>query len=765
MAVTGLLASAAEPKHAFVIGEKDFLLDGKRFVIRSGELHYARIPREYWPHRLRMAKALGLNTASTYVFWNLHEPQPGQFDFTGNADVAEFCRAAEREGLYVIVRPGPYVCGEWDMGGLPWWLLKDPQVRLRTQHPGFLEPARRYLAALGRELAPLQITRRGPILMVQVENEYLGYGRDWRYLEALRDALRGAGFEVPLFTCDMAWSLRRLPETGLFQTLNFGQDPQRDLAGLRAFQPTGPLMCAEYYTGWFDRWGVVRGGPTLTTNVWAGVASMLDQGVSFNLYMAHGGTSFGFWAGANIPPLGPTMTSYDYGAPISEAGWDTPRFHGLREVFARHLPAGQSLPPIPPRNPVISIAPFALSEKAALLADLPRPKHELRPQPMEAYDQPHGCVLYRTTLPPGGNERLVVDDVHDYALVLLDGERIGTLDRRRKRHWIRLPARDSVSVLDLLVEAAGRINYGQALHDRKGITEKVTLMQGTSVTELTGWEVYNLPLDAKHLASLKFGEGGTNGPAFYRGRFRLDAVGDTFLDLRSWGRGAVWVNGHNLGRYWSIGPQQTLYCPGPWLKAGQNEAIVWALEPPQRAQLAGLPKPILGQLNQQGTGLLHRRPSQTLRLTGITPVAVRTFPSGPAAQTVSFAPVQARYVCLEAMSSQTNEPYTTMAELAVLGPDGVEADRSTCQIVYADSEEVLAEDGAADNLLDEMSDTFWHTEWGVAKPSHPHQVVIDLGSEQTVSGVRYLPRQDSANGRIKQCRLYVSPDPFPGLTP
>ena len=190
--VTRLLAPAAESQHTFVIGDKDFLMDGKPYVIRSGELHYARIPREYWPHRLRMAKALGLNAVSTYVFWNLHEPQPGQFDFTGNADVAEFCRAAQRERLYVIVRPGPYVCGEWEMGGLPWWLLKDPQMRLRTRHPGFLEPARRYLAAVGRELAPLQITRGGPIIMVQVENEYLGYGRDGRYFEALRDALRAA---------------------------------------------------------------------------------------------------------------------------------------------------------------------------------------------------------------------------------------------------------------------------------------------------------------------------------------------------------------------------------------------------------------------------------------------------------------------------------------------------------------------------------------------------------------------------------------------
>jgi len=301
--VVGLLAvSWTASAGTFTIGDRDFLLDGQPFVIRSGEMHYPRVPREYWTHRLRMIRALGLNTVSTYVFWSEHEPRPGQFDFTGNLDVAEFCRLAQQEGLKVIVRPGPYVCAEWDMGGLPAWLLKDREVRLRTRAPRFLEPTRRYFKAVGEQLAPLQITQGGPILMVQVENEYGGYGSDKSYLGVLRDSLKEAGFEVPCFVHEMGWSVPKVLRDDFFCSVGFSGEAAKRFADLRSVQPKAPLLCMEFYWGWFDSWARRRRGPGDYGHVVKSLAWMLENGASFNIYLVHGGTTFGFQGGANGPP-------------------------------------------------------------------------------------------------------------------------------------------------------------------------------------------------------------------------------------------------------------------------------------------------------------------------------------------------------------------------------------------------------------------------------------------------------------------------------
>ena len=581
----------------FTIGTNDFLLDGTPFQIRCGEMHFSRIPREYWQHRLRMAHAMGLNTVCAYLFWNVHEPQPGQFDFTGNADVAAFCRLAQAEGLKVILRPGPYSCAEWDFGGFPYWLLKIPDIKLRTRDPRYLEACRRYLSAVGRELAPLQVTRGGPIIMVQVENEYGSYGNDKQYIAILRDDLKEAGFEVPLFTCDGPTQLKNDTLDDLFCVVNFDGGPQDNFKALRAIRPTGPLMCGEYYPGWFDSWGKPHHTGD-TARIVNEIGWMLGHSASFSIYMAHGGTSFGFTAGANSPPFSPQITSYDYDAPVSEAGWNTPKFDALRQLFLEQLAPGERLPDVPARNPVIMIPPVELHQVAPLFANLPAAKNAVRPESMERYDQSQGCILYRTELPAGDGEKLVIKELHDYGLVFLGGKKLARLDRRKSQDSVTLPAHPAGTRLDLLVDAFGRVNYGPDIYDSKGITEQVELVAGGKTNELTGWEVFNLPLDAAQLRTLKFEQSVTDMPAFYRTMFRLTHAGDTFLDLSNWDKGIVWVNGHNLGRFWKIGPQQTLYCPGPWLKPGRNELIVLEFNGTQKHTVSGLTEPVLDQVHE-----------------------------------------------------------------------------------------------------------------------------------------------------------------------
>jgi beta-galactosidase len=716
-----------------------------------------------------MAHAMGLNTVCAYLFWNVHEPEPGQFNFSGDADVAAFCRLAQAEGLKVILRPGPYSCAEWDFGGLPYWLLKIPDLKVRTRDPRYLEACRSYLQAVGKQLAPLQITHGGPIIMVQVENEYGSYGSDKQYLGILRDDLKAAGFDVPLFTCDGPSQLKNDTRDDLFCVVNFGGGPEGNFKALRAIRAQGPLMCGEYYPGWFDSWGKPHHTGD-TARLVREIGWMLEHNASFSIYMVHGGTSFGFTAGANCPPFSPQITSYDYDAPISEPGWDTPKYHALRELFLKHLAPGETLPDVPKRNPVIHLPAFDLSETAPLaanLGNLATPKVEDHPKSMESCDQGHGLVLYRTQLPASPPAVLRITEVHDYALVFLNGQKIATLDRRRNQNTANLPdhSRNATNTLDLLVDTFGHVNYGGYIHDRKGITEKVELVAGNQTNELAGparWTIFNLPLDPPDLTRLKFQPGSTDAPAFYRATFDLAHLGDTFLDFRTWGKGIAWLNGHNLGRFWNIGPSQTLYCPAPWLKPGRNELIVFELNGATQHTVEGLTEPILNQVNEPAAKK-HRGPGESLKLDGLQPVATGSFTPGRDWQTVKFNPATGRYFCLEAVDSHSGDAYTTCAELCLLGPDGKDLPRDAWRVVYADSEEVDGDDGRADNVFDLQPTTFWHTQWEAAQPPHPHQIVLDLGSEQTVTGLRYLPRQDSPNGRIKDFRLYLSKAVFPGL--
>ena len=598
------IAPAAAPAHhAFAIGDQDFLLDGKPLQIRCGEIHFARVPREDWRQRLQMCRAMGLNTVCAYLFWNFHEWMPGKYDWSGQADAAEFCRIAQEEGLWVILRPGPYACAEWDGGGLPWWLLKNPTIKLRSMDPNFLTPATAWLKEVGRVLGPLQVTNGGPILMVQAENEYGSYGTDANYMGAIRQALLDSGFNVPLFACNPAGDLKKGFRSDLFQVVNFGKDPQGGFKALRAVQPTGPLMCGEFYPGWFDTWGVEHHLGN-TAQYLTDLEYMLKSGASFSIYMAHGGTSFGMWSGMDHPSrpalvVKPDTTSYDYDAPISEAGWATEKFTQTRALMMKYLAPGETLPEPPPANPVVSIASFSLTESAPLFENLPAPIADTAPHSMETYDQGHGCVLYRTILPVGPEATLDLGPVHDFAWVFLDGKQIGVLDRRKSTVTsLTLPARTAATQLDILVEALGHINYGQEMHDRKGLAGVVSI-QGDQPATLGTWQVFPLGLDVPMLAALKWKTANASGPAFWRGTFNLDKPADTFLDLSTWGHGVVWINGHCLARFWNIGPTQTAYVPGPWLYAGKNEVVIFDLLGPTAPTLAGLEKPILNQLHPE----------------------------------------------------------------------------------------------------------------------------------------------------------------------
>jgi beta-galactosidase len=591
------LAAAKEPARSFAVGNADFLLDGKPFQIRCGEMHAPRIPREYWQHRLKMCKAMGLNAVCAYLFWNMHEPRPGQFEWSGQADAAEFCRLAQREGLWVILRPGPYACAEWEMGGLPWWLLKTEGLKVRSRDPKFLEPAKAWLKEVGRMLAPLQVNRGGPIIMVQVENEYGSFGKDAVYMGDVRQALIDAGFTVPLFACNPPQDLQKAARKDIFNVVNFGSEPAAAFAKLREVQPSGPLMCGEFYPSWFDTWGIEHHHKD-GRNFHRDLEHMLAHNVSFSIYMAHGGTTFGLWSGADRP-FKPDTSSYDYDAPISEAGWTTDKFRAVRKAIAGHLPPGETLPEPPPANPVIAVPKFPLAECAPMLENLPGPVADRKPRTMEAYDQAHGCILYRTLLPGGPAGYLEAKEVHDFGWVSLDGKPIGVLDRRGPRYRVALPTLEKPARLEILVEAMGRVNFGPELWDHKGLLAPVKVTRDGAASELEDWQVFRLPLDDAMLKALRYSNVAAQGPAFHRGFFQVDAPGDTFLDMRSWGKGVAWVNGHCLGRFWNIGPTQTMYLPGPWLKAGRNEVVVFDLLGPASADTAGLTRPILDQLRPE----------------------------------------------------------------------------------------------------------------------------------------------------------------------
>ncbi len=607
LGLSSFIATSAAPlptsNGVITIDGDHFVRDGKPYQILSGAIHYARVPRADWRDRLEKARAMGLNTIETYVFWNLHEPAPGVFDFSGQLDVAAFVRLAQEEGLNVILRPGPYVCAEWEAGGLPAWLFSDPTLKVRTTDPRFLAAAGRYLDRVGQELSPLQASHGGPIVAVQIENEYGSYGHDRAYMRAIQQALVHAGFGSSLFyTSDGAEMLANDALPGVLAAINFGPGNARgEFAKLNKFRPTGPRMVGEYWDGWFDAWGNKEHVHTDAAQQAKELDWMLAQGYSVNLYMFEGGTSFGFMNGANFQTgsndhYSPQTTSYDYDAPLDEAGRPTKKFFLFRDVLKKYSPG--PLPPLPVPQRFAAIPAFTLDESASLWSNLPLAIHSDHPLPMEELskakngkDQAYGYILYRThfTEKRAVRSELKLTKLHDYAAVYVNQKRVGMIDHRLGEDSLSLPLDVGRNTLDLLVENTGRVNYGPHLQDgQSGITKSVQL----GGEEITGWEIFSLPMISPESVG-GFSRKPVDGPAFHRGHFTLATTVNSFLDTSKLGKGFVWVNGHNLGRTWSIGPEHSLYLPAAWLHAGENEVVIFdytTLSP--QTTLRGVTEPV-----------------------------------------------------------------------------------------------------------------------------------------------------------------------------
>ena len=787
LCLVGTSVIAANKKaETFEVGNKTFLLNGKPFVVKAAEVHYPRIPQPYWEHRIKMCKSLGMNAVCIYIFWNIHEQKEGQFDFTGNNDVAQFCRLAQKNGMYVIVRPGPYVCAEWEMGGLPWWLLKKKDIKLREQDPYFMERVKLFEQKVGEQLEPLTLKNGGPIIMIQVENEYGSYGENKPYVSEIRDCLRGIyGQDMPLFQCDWASNFEKNGLDDLTWTMNFGTGANIDsqFRRLGELRPNAPKMCSEFWSGWFDKWGArheTRGAEDMVN----GLDEMLSKGISFSLYMTHGGTSFGHWAGANSPGFAPDVTSYDYDAPINEYGQATPKFWKLREMMQKYsdkkLPAAPKAP-----MPIIEVPKFELTEFSSILNGFGYIRKEGGLMTFEEMDMGWGSMLYTTQLPEIPVQSVLKAEFHDYAQVFVNGKFVGAADRVKNEKSITLPPVQKGDELQILVEGMGRINFGRAIKDFKGIVGDIVITASIDYIETTwkpsAWVKVTLP-DSYEKAvdafahnndlsqpdqgmrlgkSSKLATGGkdlTTKPGYYRGYFDLKKVGDTFLNFETWGKGQVYVNGHALGRIWSIGPQQTLYVPGCWLKKGKNEVIVLDVVGPKEKVVWGQKEPELNKLQLAGP-VTHRLKGQNLDLKGEKPVKVGQFKPGNGWQEVRFdQPVTGRYVCIEALSSHWNREYACIAEWYMLDETGQRLSRESWTIAYADDEDVQSGNKNADKIFDLQESTYWSTNRGV---QFPHAVIIDMGQDKTMSGFQYLPRaEEGAPESIKDYRIYVKSDAF-----
>jgi beta-galactosidase len=726
----------------FSVQGDQFILNGKPFQIHSGEMHYPRVPEAEWRVRMKMARAMGLNTICTYVFWNAHERRPGEWDFSGNLNVAKFVRTAQEEGLYVLLRPGPYVCTEWDLGGLPSWLLKDRSFQIRSKAPEFMKATQAYFKRLGEEVVPLLIENGGPIIMTQVENEYGSYGKDKVYLGGVRDALRQAGFKGTLFTSDG-------PGVGYLEggtlpdvtpVINFGGGAPKAFQELEKFRKGTPKMIGEFWAGWFDHWGKRHHTSTIAANV-ADLDWCLKNGVSFSIYMFHGGTNFGWMQGANggRNDFNVDTTSYDYDSALDESGRVTPKFMAFRELLQKYSKA--PLPPIPAMPDPIEVPTFSLKAEGTALSGKTARKVKDLPT-FEDLDQAHGIVRYRATSPVGGKLTLTTGGVFDYARVLVNGKLAGIMDRRRNQKSVEITVGKG-DRLEIDVETLSRINFGEMIpHERKGLKGPVLLGE----TELKSWEVEGYPLDVAPSG----GKG--SGPIVYRGSFTLASTGDTFFDMRAWNKGFVWLNGRNLGRFWKIGPQQTLFVPRSWLKKGKNEVVVMDDEGTASPTIQGLTKPILDQIETPPTPA--RRNNKVADLSGLKP-ALDVKLSVTGTKVALPEGTKGRYLVIEAMSEARGGPWTTLAEVDLYDASGAALKKTNWKVAYADSEETDGEDGKATNAIDNQPTTFWHTEWSSGEPKHPHVLILDLGSAQAASSIQLLPRSDGVNGKIDRVRIYM----------
>lgn len=750
-AIAACSAALASATHTFeVSAERNaFLLDGEPFQIRCGELHFARVPRAYWRHRIQMCKAMGLNAVCAYMFWNYHEMERGQYDFSGEKDVAEFCRIAQEEGMWVLLRPGPYTCAEWEFGGLPWWLLdKGPEnVRVRTRDPRFLEPAKEFLRRVAGELKDLQVTHGGPILMAQDENEYGFFGDDTAYIREIYDTMRDAGFDVPIFTCNPAYHLTKgvIPET--IKVVNFPANPKNAFERLREVQPRGPLMCGEYYPAWYDSWGQ-RHHTKPTENMLKDIDEILSMGGSFSLYMAHGGTSFGWWAGCNSPFV-PQTSSYDYEAPISEQGRATLKFFALRDLLKKHMTdkerAALPEPPAP-----IQLQAFKSNAKGEYVRPFFKTLRQNmeKPLPIEMLGVGYGAVLYTATGDTREGGLLKAANIRDQASVFRDGKLLGFLDRRYPERGVNVPAGEGK--LHILLTHMSRYNFGTVMNNsEKGLLPPVTL----NGKELVGWSAVRMvpPLDGDETP-----DAAGRPLHFKRFKVRFDSTADTFLLVRGWKKGHVWVNGHPLGRFWGIGPTQTMYVPGCWLKKGENVFLVFDFA--GNVPMDGLEfvdEPVLDEMHPEDDIISGER-----KLSPFTPpenpVLKGEFPDSVSAQTITLRkPVKASQMAFVMDSDWSAKGVAAVAEFEILNAKGESVPHGSWKFVSLSSEETQREDGAAENAIDGQISNFWHSRWSKDQAKPPHYFVIDMGADVEVAGFRYTPRQDNRSGRVRAWRFYL----------
>ncbi|MGE8079857.1 glycoside hydrolase family 35 protein [Peribacillus loiseleuriae] len=558
--------------------EKSFLMDGQEILLLSGAMHYFRTVPEYWEDRLIKLRECGFNTVETYVAWNIHEPEEGKFVFEGIADIERFIKTAEKVGLHVIVRPGPYICAEWEFGGFPYWLMTVPNIKLRCYNEPYLEKVETYFNVLFKRLQPLLRSNGGPIIAIQVENEYGSFGNDQKYLKYMRDDIKKRIGDELIFTSDGPdhSMLNGGMIEDVLETVNFGSRAESAFEQLKFYQPKAPLMCMEFWHGWFDHWGEEH-HTRASDNVVEALEEILQQNGSVNFYMAHGGTNFGFYNGANHNEAiyQPTITSYDYDGVLTESGDVTEKFFAVRKVFEKYVDLPEmKLPPIMAKK---QYGEVQFTERVALLDSLNHvstPQHSQAPLTMEYYGQDYGFIVYETAIKGAyGKQSMTVQNVHDRGQVYLNGKYVGLVDRISGESQIDVDITEEETTLQIIVENMGRINYGPFLVDFKGITEGVRM--GNQF--LFDWTVYPIPLNEINHLQFSNCETKENHPYFHRGILTVNEVADTFLDVSNWTKGVVFVNGHNLGRYWEIGPQQTLYVPAPFLHEGENEIILLEL--------------------------------------------------------------------------------------------------------------------------------------------------------------------------------------------
>lgn len=612
-----VMISFAEAKdiESFQIKDGDFVLNGAPVRIIAGEMHYPRIPHQYWRHRFKMLKGMGLNAVATCVFWNIHQPEPNVWDWSGDKNLAEFITTAQQEGLMVILRPGPYICAEWEYGGYPWWFQNIEGMEVRRNNEQFLKYTREYLTQLYQQIGHLQCTKGGPIVMVQVENEFGSYASQRTdipmeehkiYNAKIKDQILAVGFDAPLFTSDGTWLFEGGSTPGALPTGN----GENNVAVLKErvnkyHSGKGPYMVAEFYPGWLMHW--CEPFPRVDAGEIARkTEEYLQQGVSFNYYMVHGGTNFGFTSGANYNDdhdIQPDLTSYDYDAPITEAGWVTPKYDSLRNVIAKYV--DYTIPSPAEKIDVLEIPEIKLDRVVNVLEATKRTKAVSADSPMtfEQLGQGHGYVLYSRQFNQPISGKMIVEGLRDYATVYVNGKKVGVLNRYNKEYSIDIDIPFNAT-LDILVENMGRINYGaEIVRNNKGIISPIKIGE----FQITGgWKMYKMPFDqmpdasaVKCVKAAKAKESLKGKPVLYHGEFNLDKAADTFLNMSSMGKGIVFVNGKNLGRFWNDGPQQTLYLPGVWLREGENKIVVFdQLNDNPQESLSAVSTPILDYQDQ-----------------------------------------------------------------------------------------------------------------------------------------------------------------------